>query len=592
MAIGRVKYRLNKTKFQGAANVDGYFNVNLESEIKLLPPGKINRIVNVGDIFDGERQVSTRYRIVNTLSPIFSNVLFNISGDKGPTSFGVTNGISYDKSYGYQTFDGYMFKSDPLDNDFVGANDFTYRQSLEKHLKEIDGWFGFYNPDIKTFGFCSFYDMEPTRHRFDLNSYNDIRNWEFTITYPYASDNQHHLVKNGLLITSAEVRDMGGVGMVALGSAVPHNLIIGDTVRLTNMPTISMNGDFNVIALGLDNGDSKETFFVVEIDPTTAVVGITFTDGRMKRLYYGKEVTYYLRKFKKIKAFDSQTELTQDSYESYPLAFSQNIYGDQNYQITFNDDIDISDLTDNLGRPLSELYLTMIKTKSATIFTKTISGFDLENKSGNVITTTADGRKVSNIRKMHTSSLPLAPFESQTPVEGDVKITNQDYYGDICEYSKYEAKETALLNIMHRFNTVDREATTSKPIDGGILKGPRNEGYIYYPHYKIKIKEYSNYVEQGDESVVGIPEYAENLGDGRYLWRDLLPIGVNDGQEETVNYPFLNGCHYMYQNLCIYTRRQDPFGFFGLQFNEDYPYDVNGDGIQNNFATKQSDDVC
>jgi hypothetical protein len=353
-----------------------------------------------------------------------------------------------------------------------------------------------------------------------------------------------------------------------------------------------MNGDFNVIALGLDNGDSKETFFVVEIDPTTAVVGITFTDGRMKRLYYGKEVTYYLRKFKKIKAFDSQTELTQDSYESYPLAFSQNIYSDQNYQITFNDDVDISDLTDNLGRPLSELYLTMIKTKSATIFTKTISGFDLENKSGNVITTTADGRKVSNIRKMHTSSLPLAPFESQTPVEGDVKITNQDYYGDICEYSKYEAKETALLNIMHRFNTVDREATTSKPIDGGLLKGPRNEGYIYYPHYKIKIKEYSNYVEQGDESVVGIPEYAENLGDGRYLWRDLLPIGVNDGQEETVNYPFLNGCHYMYQNLCIYTRRQDPFGFFGLQFNEDYPYDVNGDGIQNNFTTKQADDVC
>jgi hypothetical protein len=57
MAIGRVKYRLNKTKFQGAANVDGYFNVNLESEIKLLPPGKINRIVNVGDIFDAERQV-------------------------------------------------------------------------------------------------------------------------------------------------------------------------------------------------------------------------------------------------------------------------------------------------------------------------------------------------------------------------------------------------------------------------------------------------------------------------------------------------------------------------------------------------------
>ena len=592
MSIGRVKYRLNKTQYQGAANVDSYFNVGLESEIKLLPPGEINRLVNVGDIFNNERNSSTRYRIINTLLPVFSNVLFNITGDKGPNNFNSTNGISYDKSYGYQTFDGYMFKVDPFDNNFTGANDLTYEQSLKKHLKEIDGWFGFYDPDIRKQGFCNFYDLEPTRYRFDLNSSLNIKNWDFTITYPYKSESNHHLVNGGLLITTARGRVMGGVNMVEFGSAVPHNLAVGDIVRLTNMPINTMNGDFNVIALGTENGESKGTFFVVEIDSANAILDNLFTTGRMKRLYYGKEVTYYLRKFKKIKAFDTQLELTNDSYECYPIAFSQNIYGDQNYQITFNDDIDVSDLIDNLGRPLSELYLTMIKTKSENIFTKVVSGFDLENYPGNVITTTIDGRNVSNIRKMHTSALPIAPFQSHTFVEADVQINNQDYYGDICEYSKYEVKETVLIDIMHRFNTVDREVTTTKPILNGTIDGPRNEGYIYYPHQKIKIREYSNYVEQGDDSVTGIPEYAENLGDGRYLWRDLLLIGLNDGQEETLDYPFLNGCHYMYQNLCIYTRRQDPFGIFGLQYNNSFPADKNGYTIQTNFKTNNADDVC
>jgi hypothetical protein len=592
MSIGRIKYRLNKTNFQGAANVDSYFNINLESEIKLLPPGEINRLVNVGEVFDSERQSSTRYRIINTLLPVFSNVLFNISGDKGPNTFNNPNGITADKSYGYQTFDGYMFKSDPYDNDFVGIADFTYTESIEKHLKEIDGWFGFYNPDIRKAGFCEFFDLEPTRLRFDLNSSLVDRNWEFTITYPYLSEDQHYLVNGGLLVNYADVIDMGGVQMIVFGTPVPHNLSVGDTVRLTDMPSTDMNGDHSVISLGLSDGTDRDLFFVVNVDPANAILGTLFNNGRMKRLYYGNEVTYYLRKFKKIKSFQTQSELTTDSFETYPLAFSKNIYDDQNYQVAFKDDIDVSDLVDNLGRPLSELYLTMVKTKSNNIFTKVISGFDLPNYIGNVGTTTPEDRDVSNIRKMHTIAPPIAPFQSHTQLESDAQISNMDFYGDICEYSKYEARETKLLSVMHRFNTVDREVTTIKSITGGSIGGPRNEGYIYYPHHLIKIRQFSNYVEQGDSSTDGIPDYAENLGDGRYLWRDLLPIGINDGQDETLDYPFLNACHYMYQNLCIYTRRQDPFGYFGLLYTEGTPKDTSGDGINNNFVTKKSDDVC
>lgn len=47
--------------------------------------------------------------------------------------------------------------------------------------------------------------------------------------------------------------------------------------------------------------------------------------------------------------------------EQYPLAFSRTIYNDKITQITFTDTIDITDIKDNLGRPLSELYVTIVK---------------------------------------------------------------------------------------------------------------------------------------------------------------------------------------------------------------------------------------
>jgi hypothetical protein len=588
MSIGRIQNRLNKSRFKGASNVDTFVNINLESEIKLLPPGEINRVINIGDIFNDERSISTKYKIIMTLSPIFSNVLFNIHGEKGPNNFNQSIGIN--NSYGFQTFDGFIFKNTEFN---IGeSTTLTYRESVEKHLKEKNGWFGFQNPNISNGELCNFYDLEPTRDRFDMNSALPNKNWEFTITYPYDSDKQHYLVNGGLLITNAEPLNIGGVDMISFGSVVPHNLNIGDTVRLTNMPNTIMNGDFTVISLGLSNGDSKDTFFVVNINPINLPIGNLFSTGRMKRLYYGNEVTYYFRKFKKIKSYQTQQPLLNTSYDVYPMAFSQNIYGDQIYQITFLDDIDVGNLTDNLGRPLSELFLTMIKTDSSNIFTNVVSGLDLENYIGNVKTQTNQDRSVSNIRKMHTISTPLAPFNSHNFLENDVKINNQDYYGDICEYSKYEVKETVLSKVMHRFNTIDRELTQISPIAGGTINGPRNEGYLYYPHYNIKIRQFSNYIEQGDTSVINIPEYAEDLGDGRYLWRDLLDIGYNDGQEEVIDYPFLNGTHYLHDNICVYTRRQDPFGNFGLLYNKDFPNDIFGDGITNNFMVKNSGYVC
>jgi hypothetical protein len=37
---------------------------------------------------------------------------------------------------------------------------------------------------------------------------------------------------------------------------------------------------------------------------------------------------------------------------------------------------------------------------------------------------------------------------------------------------------------------------------------------------------------------VGIPDYATDLGDGRFLWRDILDIGFNENGSTIIDYPF------------------------------------------------------
>lgn len=631
MAIGRIKQRLNKITSKQSVNTDTLIRFELESEQKLFPAGEINHIVNEVEQFDKERRLSSKYRLIATIDPLISNVLFNISSDNVPKDFGLPIGANdlddKTKSYGWQIFTNNIFKQDilktqaasstatgsQLTQPLLGREDFTFEQSVKKHLKEINGWFGFYDPDETKAGDCSFYDMEPTRYRFEFNN-NINKNWDIVVTYPAKNDESHFLVNNGLLITTMTIRNLGGRQLVCLGTAIANNLKVGDDVKLTNMPNTKLNGVFSVLSVGLDNGDYKDNFFTIGVETTdpaiSGIIGIAFNGGRMKRLYFGNETKYYLRKFRKIKMFSTQKEMEPDDYELYPVGFAVTSYNDKLFQLIINEDIDISNLKDNLGRPLSEIYVTILKTDSSSTFTKVMDGFDMINIEGNTKTNSAQFRKISNIRKMHTlANDPKAPFVSHDPLDmngNGVDINDGEYYGDIVEYSKYEVQETILAEVMHRFNTVDREvgsditytddAESDPTKKSKTIEGARLEGYIYKPHHKIQIRQYSNYVEQGDEKTVGMPEYKETIGTTVFLWRDFLDLGVSNGIDSVLDYPFLNGCHYLHTNICFPVRRQDPFGSFDLYYNGNSdnfsPADIGGDAISDNFNYKSADNAC
>jgi hypothetical protein len=592
MNTERIQNRLGVEKSKSSVNTDTYLNINLDGEQRILPPDIINQIVNVGERFNTERQKSPFYRILGTINPTISNPLFNLN-----------DSLFLDKF----TWSGFNYE-DPITHDFR-FNNSIYSNVVNKYLKEKDGWFGYFDPDVSKSGLCNYFDMEPKRERFsfipDIAPYNGtnmspVKNWELTITYPASVDSGHTIVNNGLLIIDATPVVVATRTMTAFGMPCLHNLNVGDIVRISG--TTGYNGDHVVVRTGLDNGDLKSYYFVLDLPPTGTITPIS----RMKRMFGGVESTYYFRKFRKIQTRNTSV-IEQDDYETYNLAFSENYYYDNINQFVFNEDINVSGLTDNLGRPLSQLYLTIIKTDSHGVFTNVSSGIETPYiPILNTSSTATHLLAVPAINKIHNGG--LLPFTSHTPLETNVTFTNgnADFYGDLVDYNPNQLTETVLADVSHRFNTVNRQSSpnmtyvvnlgTNAPnltpaTTATVSLGPRQEGYFYKAHHLIRIREFSTYVEQGNQYTEGIPNYAVNLGDGTYLWRDLLEIGFNESNAKALNYPFLNGCHYMYDNYCFTVRRQDPFDNWDLYYSK-YPADPIGERMTTKFNSNSTEDVC
>jgi hypothetical protein len=560
------KYRLNSASSQRAVNEDTFDKVHLESKSNLVPMGETNKVINVGEQFNSERQDSKYYRITGSFNALFNNTLFNTTGTNSWT-----------------TFNQDAFRVVPNGDVNDNSDDLTYREAVSKYWMENNGWFGYNDPNPANQKLCTWVDMEPRRELFSLTPKNLVKNWELTITYPtklggMEGDYFHPIVNGGLFLIDVFQTVIGERNMLTFATPVKHNLKQGDAVDLSGLlindgsSTLSpYNGQYSVIRLGKDNGDEKEYYFSVDIEELIA----TDSNSRMSKMVNGRKSSYYVRVFTKIKTQFTNV-IEDDDYEIYPLAFGQTIYEDKAQQFVFNEDIDISDLRDNLNRPLSEIYLTIVKT-SDNGFTPIKSGVKMP-----LFTNAASNNGLSDVNRITND------VDSHIPLDENVLIDNETFYGDVVEYSVFELKETVLGDVYHRFNTFNRESGGN--VDG-INLGRRYEGYMYKPHHRIKIREYSNYIEQGNFSTLSKPSYATSLNDGRYIWRDLLDIGLNDTQETYLDYPFLNGSHYINTCITLPLFRQDPFGFYSLQWGS-YPTEAQGAIMDDKVITKTSQDVC
>ena len=313
-----------------------------------------------------------------------------------------------------------------------------------------------------------------------------------------------------------------------------HNryYIIND--RYVNIDTTAQNISYKKIVNGIESDYYVRIF--------SRLPNFRFSNGDTSTEYsiYNKPVVDNVEQLSLLEDY----QRPEHDFESHVsrLAFARNIYSDEIGEIVFTDDINIANIHDNLGRPLTDIYLTIVKNNAgykewygfdrldcditsdevefSHCFGKITCGFEMSEESIddadaqnirviNNVKGVNFGYDVSSINKQRPSDTNL------TPVEIDFK-SDIHFYGDLCCYDGYNAIEESIQPMMHRFNTAQRESANAAmgnyfsqfaydeiyrddydTGDAFIIKqhqfedcNNKPEGYYYIPHYKIPVKTF------------------------------------------------------------------------------------------------------
>ena len=386
--------------------------------------------------------------------------------------------------------------------------------------------------------------------------------------------------------------------------------------------------------------DDKKDVYDADNNLKTVLINkiLKYSNFRIRRCVKGVKSTYYIRQFRKIPNLRAaQREMTDeealhrskfngvfDSYvadnaldpinpnyqrnfnnEMYQLGFASSIYNDNVTQITFMDGINVKGLTDNLGRPLTEIYYTIVKNNAghevwyhneepfysneelrkkykdnkegfkekygadydgysiefSHCFGKVTSGFETFVMSEDTENTTAPSeywKKLSSVH--HISNIinngingdatPIYKDEDSRMLDKDVKYTNTFFYGDLVEFNAVDFTEKTISKVMHRFNTAQRE-TENNPYYSQYQYHEIVED-DYDPQYKegtdpFDIKEFSavNGIQDGDTSKPMTTDFTKRK-------TDYATISRPEGYYYQAHYPIqireytqvLQGSHY------------------------------------------------
>ena len=312
------------------------------------------------------------------------------------------------------------------------------------------------------------------------------------------------------------------------------------------------------------NNGQNETYINVDDDAQ---------DISYKKVVNDIECDYYVRIFSRLPNFKFASGDTSSEYEIYRdrgghnmidiygnqkydfeshisrLAFAKNIYTDEIGQIVFTDDINIANIKDNLGRPLTDLYLTIVKNNSGYKEWYGFNNTPISVNSEKVEFSHCFGKVKCGIEMCHMcndeyypSNINRIRYDSKVPLDGsafnmgydidfingkrpeeerieldEVSFTNDiHYYGDISYFDNYNCVEKVLQPVMQRVNTAQRESVNSSSrerfsayaydeiaiddyddnenytITSYTVNGANshNEGYYYIPHYRIPIRTF------------------------------------------------------------------------------------------------------
>ena len=470
-----------------------------------------------------------------------------------------------------------------------------FKTAFVNGIKENNGWIGFYNKAYAPFkhhvsGYdvlinkclnnknaCEFIDMYPDRTLFSFLPKINLNylereeyNWEWALTYPstnvydFGEDSDGNIIKPDFFdkdkgLTAICMSDKGGYisrdsRVIYFRTKCKHNLNVDDIVKISYD-----DGDFSakIIGIGDRASNNKEYYFALSYDDLVTefkedeklinqkweyVINFPFQILYVSKLVDGTPCKYYMRYFQKIDGMKSSMNR---------MAFSKTIYGDDISQIIYGNNLNTTSLKDNLGRELSEVYLTIVKknegaenyygttngivkymdAEGSSCFGKVTSGFEF-NMGDYEPLSVRDFIRNFNVHMIHNVETGInginvnekgENIEPSKLCEDNILSDGAGFIGDFVEFSPVLVEETVLEEIHHRFNTVQREKKldTNKVFNfkqveyndiefddydaddfnvetiSGLTSDEEwydnifPEGYYYKPHYRVKLKEFS-----------------------------------------------------------------------------------------------------
>lgn len=586
------------------------------------------------DIFNNHTLRNKNFVSINTLNNINEkkknfNTLYDLKRDKNGNNIVIN---TLDKNGNESKNEEHLYLKDDV---------YTFEETINENLVEKNGWIGFINPttlNIPNYGSislnkcmnnnkaCEMYDMYPDRSLFSfipkINKYRENRvenNWDYCLTYPFKNFYDNELVTyksnngtkiNGLKavitdnIFTDDFIDEDDIGILTLKTIIKHNFVVGDKINVVLIGNDS-KGEEKIVTLDNDEiitkvgfeGKNKEYYFSIYgeelIGDLNSFAIPSQVEIRVQKMSAYGPCEYYFRKFRRIPNLNHinilNDNINEEDIKKYSnidfnstlnnLGFSRTIYNDKNAQLLFNDDVKLNGLVDNLGREISEIYLTIVKNNeghkewynlkdytsdaitNSRCFGKITSGVEMldsynidynihiiNNVSPDIIEKMSGGTGDILVKEFYQNFFNIKEdldgnkiYKQPKVLEDDINIhgtfeqdaRNNEFFGDIVEFNKEKLSEYTLTDVLHRFNTVQREILDEEYRDlivdeimyddydlynsfsgetkiynklnddvesGSELYIPFNidaEGYYYKPHHKITLKRYKEKINQG-----------------------------------------------------------------------------------------------
>ena len=220
----------------------------------------------------------------------------------------------------------------------------------------------------------------------------------------------------------------------------------------------------------------------------------------------------------------------------------------------FKEPFRLSGLTNNLGFTPTEVYVTAL-------FRNGNGYFNYPPKVGykfNFHDTWID-RQFSGTTSNETGlSGTTFTRDSFTFTSGNTIPIDTILNGAFVEYNPKEMKERIVSESFHKITNPTTIFDHSQTVGSLNASSDNLEGLIYQPHYRVKLRELSPYVETATTNdIFNLPENTNYDADENvWRWRDIYDHGYVDQDGYGTNFPFVNGTHYVRTNINFYLRNE------------------------------------